>query len=209
MIGQIKALDEQESGGYKREGVMEERKLSWGDRRLNPIVRQIPPWIKPNHLSFARVPITLLAVVSLAVGWNAVAVFLLSLAVLFDLLDGPLARHRKEESKTGAWLDPCADKVMIMGILLIFGWGHFPIALIMVTAVLEVLLVFGRWIKIRLGKNVRSNGWGKIKMWFQSAAVIGFAAHAGWTLFVANIALWTALGLAGLSIFFHIRDLWR
>ncbi len=87
MIGQIKALDEQESGGYKREGVMEERKLSWGDRRLNPIVRRIPPWVKPNHLSFARVPITLLAAVSLAVGWNAVAD--LKILIMFFFLVWP------------------------------------------------------------------------------------------------------------------------
>ncbi len=186
-----------------------ERKLSLGDWLLNPIVKRIRKPIKPNHLSLARIPITFLVVVFLAFDWNILGVSFLSLAVFLDLIDGPLARWRGEQSSVGEWLDPLADKVMVIGILLFYGWTHFPPELIVATAIVEMMLIFGRRIKTRLGKNAKANSWGKIKVWFQSAAVIGLTAHTDWTIAVANAALRVALVFAGLSVIFHIRDISR
>lgn len=193
-------------GQQRRERVEEVKKIQWTDRLVKPVVKRIPPRIKPNHLSFIRAPITLLVAVFLAVGWNSLAVVFLVAAVVSDILDGPLARHREEQSGTGEWLDACADKVMVVGILLIYGWRCFPTGLIIATVAIELALVLGRPVKIRLGKTAKSNRWGKMKMWFQSAAVIGLAAGAGWTLYLANYFLWAALAFAALSIVWHIRD---
>lgn len=185
---------------------MEERKIQWTDRLVLPVVKRIPLLIKPNHLSFIRAPITLFVAVFLAVGWNSLAVTLLAVAVVSDILDGPLARYRKEQSGTGEWLDACADKVMVVGILLFYGWNYFPAGLIIAVVAIELALVLGRPIKIKLGKTAKSNSWGKMKMWFQSAAVIGLAVGAGWTIYLANYFLWTALAFACLSVAWHIRD---
>lgn len=186
---------------------MDKTRVGGTDRIVEPIVRRIPLWIKPNHLSLIRAPITLLVAVFLAVGWNSVAVGLLSVAVISDILDGPLARFRKEQSGTGEWLDACADKMMVVGILLIYGWRCFPTGLIVATAAIELALVLGRPIKVRFGKTAKSNSWGKMKMWLQSAAVIGLAVGAGWTLYLANYFLWGALAFAVLSVAWHVRDI--
>ncbi len=186
---------------------MEERKLSWGDRLLNPIVKRTPLWIKPNHLSFARMPVALFVAVLLRVGSHFLGILFIAFAVFLDALDGALARWRGEQTKLGEWLDPCADKVMVVGILLTNGRGHFPFELIIVTASIEVILALGRLLASLLGKSGKANAFGKIKMWLQSTAVIGLVAGVDWTLDVANITLWAALVFAVLSVVFHARDI--
>jgi phosphatidylglycerophosphate synthase len=177
------------------------------DHLLKPVIKRIPPWIKPNHLSFIRAPLALPVAACLWQGWHALAVFLLVVAVISDILDGPMARERQEESQTGEWLDPYADKILIMGLLLIFGWKYFPTYLLTAIFVLEFFLIIGQPIKRKLGKSAKSNEWGKRKMWFQSATVIGLAAGASWTIFSANVSLGIAVIFCAMSLNGHIRDI--
>lgn len=186
---------------------MEKAKPRGTDHLLNPIVKRIPIWIKPNHLSFIRAPMALPVAACLWQGWHALAVILLALAIISDILDGPLARHRGEESQTGEWLDPYADKVLIIGLLLIFGWSNFPTGLMITIFAVEFFLIIGQPIKRRRGKSAKANSWGKSKMWLQSAAVIGLATGAAWTLFAANLFLGIALLFAIISLLGHARDI--
>jgi len=186
---------------------MEERKVGWGDRVLKPIVKRIPSWIKPNHLTYVRAAMVAPVVACLWYGLNILAVVFLSVAVLLDALDGAMARIRNHQTSNGEWLDAYADKLLIVGLLLSYGWDHFPPVLIWLVFTVEIVLCLGRPIKIQLGKSGKANVFGKIKMWLQSAAVIGLAAHADWTLVVANVALWAALGFAALSLAGHIWDI--
>jgi phosphatidylglycerophosphate synthase len=185
----------------------EERKLNWRDQALKPIVEVFPPWVKPNHLTYARAALVVPVAACLWHDLNILAVVFLSIAVLLDMLDGAMARIRNHQTSNGEWLDAYADKLLIVGLLLIYGWDHFPAALIWIVFMLEAVLCLGRPIKIWLGKSGKANAFGKIKMWLQSAAVIGLAAHASWTLVVANVTLWSALVFASLSVIFHLRDI--
>ena len=186
---------------------MGERKLNWRDRILKPIVEVFPSSVKPNHLTYARAALVVPVAACLWHGLNILAVVSLSVAVLLDALDGAMARIRNHQTSNGEWLDAYADKLLIVGLLLIYGWDHFPAALIWLVFAVEAVLCFGRPIKIWLGKSGKANAFGKIKMWLQSTAVIGLAAHAGWTLAIANVTLWIALVFAVLSVAFHTRDI--
>jgi phosphatidylglycerophosphate synthase len=183
------------------------REIRGTDIFLGFFVELIPKWIKPNHLSLARAAMSVPVAFFLWHNFNALAVVFLALAVLLDIFDGALARVRNEQSKSGEWLDTFADKILIIGLLLIFGRKYFPTELIIAVTLIEVLLTVGRPIKIKLGKSGKANCWGKIKMWCQSAAVIGLAAKAVWTLFLANIFLSAALGFAVMSLAGHLRDI--
>lgn len=185
----------------------EPRRIRGTDIFLGFAVGLIPKWIKPNHLSLARAAMIVPVAIFLWHNLNTLAVALLALAVLLDILDGALARIRGEQSTSGEWLDVLADKVLIVGLLLIFGRNNFPALLIIAIVLVEVLLTVGRPIKMKLGKSGRANRWGKIKMWCQSAAVIGLAANTDWALFLANVFLWAALGFAVMSLTGHIRDI--
>jgi len=191
-----------------KEGVMEEKRVVRGtDRLVAPLAKRVPRSVKPNHLTYARAAMLAPVVAFLWRDWNVLAVVFLGLAVFLDILDGAVARLRGEQSANGEWLDAYADKVLIVGLLIIYGWDHFPAALVWAIVGVEVCLSLGRPIKIWLGKSGKANSFGKMKMWCQSAGVIGLAAGAGWTLYVANFFLWAALGFAVLSVIWHIRDI--
>jgi len=67
-----------------------------------------------NQLTFLRMlltPVLALLVLYDRMGW-ALAVFLL--AALTDALDGLLARRSGQHTTLGAWLDPVADKLLIV-----------------------------------------------------------------------------------------------
>ena len=182
------------------------REIHGTDWLVAPIVRRIPGSVKPNHLTYARAAMVAPVAAFLWHDLNVLAVVFLGLAVFLDILDGAVARLRSEQSTNGEWLDAYADKLLIVGLLLIYGWDYFPAVLIWAIFGTEVFLSVGRPIKMWLGKSGKANSFGKMKMWCQSAGVIGFAAGAGWTLYLANYFLWAALAFAALSIAWHIRD---
>lgn len=180
------------------------------DRLLAPIVQLIPKRIKPNHLSLARVPPLVPVVIFACYGLHILATVLFGLAVVLDLLDGPLARIRGEESKEGERLDAYADKVLVIGSLWFFWfWGSTGIVLgqLVAITVTEAILALGRPLKVKRGKSGRANNWGKAKMWYQSLAVLSITVGQGCTVGAASNLLWIALGLGLLSLAFHIYDI--
>ncbi len=77
----------------------------------------------PNLLTATRLliaPVVVWHIVQADV-WGAFAWF--ALAAVTDLLDGNLARWLDQKSVLGAWLDPIADKVMLLSTLLALAWA--------------------------------------------------------------------------------------
>src|SRR5206468_1448283 len=65
----------------------------------------------PNTMSLSRVVLAL-AFVLVSEPWDRIA--LIAVAGLTDFMDGWLARHGKNESTTGALLDPLADRIFVL-----------------------------------------------------------------------------------------------
>jgi len=171
------------------------------------IIKIIPNWVKPNHLSIIRIFLLIPIVILLYAGQNILAASFFILAVLLDIFDGVLARCRSQITKTGEWLDPFADKILILGILLIYGWSRLPNWLIIAIIIPEILLVLGRPIKVKFGKSTRANKWGKIKMGCQSIAVIGLLSGINLIQPLVISFLLLAIISALLSVFSHLRDI--
>ncbi len=74
----------------------------------------------PNLISLVRalgiVPMAML----LMAGQAIAALILLTALIASDWLDGYLARRLQVISRTGTWLDPLADKVMVLGLYVFF-----------------------------------------------------------------------------------------
>lgn len=82
-----------------------------------------PPLVEPHELLYPSNLLTLLRLLLLAPthyylrrpGRERAALLCLGIAMLTDMLDGPLARSRGEVSQLGMLLDPLADKLTIDG----------------------------------------------------------------------------------------------
>ncbi|MBI2324339.1 MAG: CDP-alcohol phosphatidyltransferase family protein, partial [Chloroflexi bacterium] len=73
-------------------------------------------WI-PNAISILRALASIPVVLLVAPGTALLALALFSAAALTDALDGALARKLRASSALGAFLDPLADKVLVLGTL--------------------------------------------------------------------------------------------
>ena len=113
-----------------------------------------------------------------------------------DGLDGYIAR-RQGTTRSGAFLDPLADKVLVLGAMWalvqtdVFWW--LPVALI---AFREIGISLYRSWEGRRGISVPARQWAKVKTVVQDVAV-GFALLP-WTADTPGIAitvLWVAVGL--------------
>ncbi len=187
--------------------------------------RYAPAWLTPDQLSLIRILIIFPIIYCITSDWFGIALSSFILASLLDLIDGPLARLRHQETDFGKILDPFADKVLIDGTLLCI-FLNKPEAisanLFFLTIGADFVLIFfsfaGKPISPILGLRWRlgANRWGKWKFTLQSIGVPLLIFGQAWIaqLFlwiavalaqVSHLVLWSAVGLALSSIIAHIR----
>ena len=101
------------------------------------------------------------------------ALFLFSLAVLTDFLDGKLARLKNEVTDFGKFLDPIADKVLTTSAYLYFIkinlLGIVPVFIILSR---EFVISAVRLLACKKGKVIAANFLGKLKTFFQVLSII-------------------------------------
>ena len=139
-----------------------------------------------NALTLARIAITpvfIVLIIARGVSWAA---FLVGFALaLSDVADGYIAR-RQGQTRSGAFLDPLADKFTVLGGMYacvvkgIFWW--LPVTLI---AVREGAISLYRAIAGRRGITVPARQWAKVK-----AVVQAFALAMALLPWVGNRAEW-------------------
>ncbi|HIR31049.1 MAG TPA: CDP-diacylglycerol--glycerol-3-phosphate 3-phosphatidyltransferase [Candidatus Faecousia faecavium] len=92
----------------------------------------------------------------------ALAVFLI--ASLTDFVDGYIARHYGQTTDFGKFLDPLADKLLVIAAMAMYcEWGVFPAWALMIVLTREFAVTGLRLIAVQKG-NVIAAGWsGKVK----------------------------------------------
>ena len=130
----------------------------------------------------------------------ATAVF--CLAMTTDFFDGKLARRHGRSSALGSLLDPIADKVLVLGtMVMLVGLHVVPAWMIAAIVVREVLITGLRQAAVERGVVIAARDLGKLKTWAQAiaAGVAGFAAAGAWTdrvgwwaMLVAVILTWVS-----------------
>ncbi len=144
-------------------------------------------------------PVMLVIIVDLKVSWVAAVAWLAVAST--DFLDGWVAR-RQGATTSGAFLDPLADKVLVIGALV-------ALADIGLCSWLPVVLIAGRELVIsvyrstvaRRGVSVPARPLAKLKTAFQDSAVgfILLPATGRHDLWVGHTILWISVGLALVS----------
>lgn len=80
------------------------------------------------------------------------------IASISDAVDGYLARHLKARTELGSFLDPLADKALLIGVYLVLGIsGYISSTLVTLVIFRDVMIVGGTILLFILEKPVRMN----------------------------------------------------
>jgi CDP-diacylglycerol---glycerol-3-phosphate 3-phosphatidyltransferase len=147
-----------------------------------PLVVVLYVWDFPNH------------------NWWATGVFIAAMTT--DWFDGRVARRHGRSSALGSLLDPVADKLLVLTVLIVLiDQDVFPAWMVAAIVAREFLVSGLRLAALERGVVMHARDLGKLKTWSQAtaAAMGGFAAAGAWSTTVAWWALLVALVLTWLS----------
>jgi CDP-diacylglycerol--glycerol-3-phosphate 3-phosphatidyltransferase len=153
---------------------------------------------------------------------HVMAFCLFLLGVGTDYFDGFLARAYGLETQFGRFMDPLADKVLILAPLVTFGFmGFYSLWWVVPIFIREVVVTFCRIGWLLEGKAIGAEKFGKVKLGFQVATVIAaffyfitldfsflqrFTAFCkAFTFFSLFVAIFLTL-VSGISFLVHHRS---
>src|SRR5437773_969333 len=147
-----------------------------------PLVVVLYVWDFPNH------------------NWWATGVFIVAMTT--DWFDGRIARRRGRSSPLGSLLDPVADKLLVLSVLVVLiDRDVFPGWMVAAIVAREFLVSGLRLAAIERGVVIDARDLGKLKTWAQAiaAGLGGFAAAGAWPHRVAWWWLLVAVALTWIS----------
>jgi cardiolipin synthase len=104
----------------------------------------------PNLLSALRLLAAPFAAWLVVAGHDTAALLIFAIAGLSDGLDGFIARRWGVTSDFGAWLDPLADKLlMLLALAALFIVGMTPLWLVALVVVRDMVIIIG-WLLVKL-----------------------------------------------------------
>ena len=160
----------------------------------------------PNSLSILRIPLAMLALYLYWKNFIIWALFLYTLSIVLDALDGMIARSCQLETQLGKWLDPFSDKIVYF-IPLVFFWAVWKINLygVLLFIVIDTFGQFSRIILDYFRMETKANIFGKAKtvfifVWILFLMMVERKTNSYWSFEI--YALWIAVILALSSIIF-------
>lgn len=145
------------------------------------------PMNLPNKITLLRIAMIPVYLILMAIGtettkWLAVIVF--ALAALTDLLDGQLARRRGEVTDFGKFMDPIADKLLVLLplIMLVQDGGTIDMWAVMIMVAREIIVSGFRLVAVTKGTVIAAGWTGKVKTVVQIIGVLLLTAGepVGW-----------------------------
>jgi cardiolipin synthase len=101
----------------------------------------------PNLLTIFRLFVTSFFILAIHYGEFRIALWLFVVQAVTDLLDGFLARVLKEKTSLGAFLDPLADKAMLVSSFIVLSMkGIIPVWTTSIVILRDVVLTIGYFI---------------------------------------------------------------
>ncbi|MFH1825788.1 MAG: CDP-diacylglycerol--glycerol-3-phosphate 3-phosphatidyltransferase [bacterium] len=144
-----------------------------------------------NRITLLRIVLIPFVLVLLLLGLNGLAAGFFLLLSLSDALDGYIARKYNQVSELGKFLDPLADKVLVISVLIILvGLGKADSIAVLILVVRELLVQGIRINTAKSGKIVAAAPLAKWKTVVQITAttmLILSLPFAAWLLWFAII----------------------
>ncbi len=141
----------------------------------------------PNTLTVARIaviPILALILMSPSRSAGFWAAILFAVASITDWLDGYLARRMGIVTIFGKFLDPIADKLIVMAaLIMILPFNRVPAWMVLVILGREIIITGLRGIASSEGIVIQASDLGKYKTIFQIVAILGLVLHYDYNWF--------------------------
>ncbi len=159
-----------------------------------------------NMISISRMLMALPLVYYLENNRLGMSLLYIGLIILSDLLDGYVARHADEITNFGKLIDPVADKICLMVVLiyLLFEYGTPFLILIILLGARDLLLVIFATFLLSSGSEVfQSLWWGKVFITVTAAMMLLFViglTGPGMILYYASLIL------LAISTFFYFQN---
>ena len=182
----------------------------------------------PNKLTFLRVcliPVFLLFVYVSAIPCHyLLALIVFAAASLTDMLDGKIARKHNLVTNFGKFLDPLADKVLVITALIVlvdlpdFRMNAIPLIIIVAR---EFMVSGLRLLAAEDGVVIPAGIWGKLKTAFTMVTLVGSLLYLSlaedFTLcmpdwirtWMLNGLIWISAGLTILSGMVYLKGCWK
>lgn len=135
------------------------------------VIPLIPKWITPNQVTILRFLLTPFVVWGLAVGAYFWSIPFFLLVAFTDVIDGSLARVRRQVTAWGTMFDPMADKLLISLVAVVVIVASVGWWLTIIVIFMEIVIVIGGLAKQSGEEPVSANNWGKAKMLTQVTGV--------------------------------------
>ena len=172
-----------------------------------------------NKLTIMRVvliPVFLVLAYAGRMGW-ALAVFVI--ASLTDMLDGYIARHYNQITDCGKFMDPLADKVLVMAAMCWFvEEGRMPGWVLAVVLLREFAVSGMRLVAVEQGRVIAAAWSGKVKTAATMVCLCGMlflpapeprGAATDWIALVSNAVIVGTTLYSGAEYFIKNRDVFK
>ena len=154
----------------------------------------------PNKLTLLRIcliPVFVILMLSQVSNFFLISCIIFIIASITDFLDGKIARKYNLVTDFGKFMDPLADKLLVLSALicmieydLVAGW------MVIIIVARELTVSILRAIAADNGKAIAASGGGKIKTTSQMIAIILLLIGANYSnsqiVFVGTIAMYIA-----------------
>ena len=169
-------------------------------------------------MRIASVPVITLLLVIDNVRWTGyAALFLFIFASITDFVDGHIARKYNLVTNFGKFIDPVADKLLVLSTLVMISWHGLLPAWIVVAVLFRELAVDGlRLVAVEQGHVIAAGKLGKIKTCVQITLIIVHLVYyvqfpllhilAGWLLIPTQIAMLVMTVWSGADYFIRNKE---
>jgi len=166
----------------------------------------------PNLLTLSRliaIPVLMVCLIGRFPGHDQWAAGIFLVASLTDTLDGNLARWQGRVTELGKLLDPLADKLFILSVLIVLVQeAELAAWIVLVIFGRELLITVLRSVSASQGRVISATPWGKTKTVSQVGAVLLLILQRPYP--ALSFAAYTAIYLAAVfTVLTGIDYMWR
>ena len=171
-----------------------------------------PLFLPVSHacLLYTSVPIYVLVFTLVPEPWNRYLAFILFAAASYtDHLDGKLARERNLITNFGKFMDPLADKLLVISALICFVENGQLAGWILIIIVAREFIISGfRLVAASSGIVIAAGIWGKLKTVAQMVMVLLMILNFDWGWYQVLIQIFVVLSVL-LTIVSLVDYIWN